>query len=186
MAARTRRTSPHQGGYTLTELVIVVATLAVVAAIAVPAFDSRRDAELELVANEFANAMRYARSESMRTGEPHGFRFLFNQDRIRVFTADTSGSPWTWVFDVYHPVTRQLYDYQFPSELAGASDPASQDAVYRSNCNREGVVYFDANGTPWCLEPETALLESYRLDLTSSDEQMSVFLDGITGRVTVQ
>ena len=58
--------------------------------------------------------------------------------------------------------------------------------VYRGTCNRSGVVYFDANGTPWCLEPETILLDSYRLNITTDAGQASVNLDGITGRVTVQ
>lgn len=186
MAARPGRGLPQQRGYTLTELVIVVVTLALVAAIAAQSFDSEPDRELALVASEFASAIRFARSESIRTGAPHGFRFLSGEDRIRVFRADTSGSPWTWVWDTYHPVTRQLYDYSFPVDLAGAPDPASETAVYRGTCSLTGAVYFDANGTPWCLEPETTLLESYRLDLASSDEQVAVLLDGITGRVTVQ
>ena len=161
--------------------------LGIVAAIVVPAVTSTgSDKELELVAEEFADAMRFARSEAIRTGEPHGFRFFTNQYRIRVFSADTSGTPWTWVWDVYHPLTKQLYDYTFPADLSGATTPVTHVPVYRSTCDRNGVVYFDANGTPWCLEPETALLDSYRLDIATTDGQLSVNLDGITGRVTVQ
>ena len=177
----------RQVGYTLTELIIVVTILAIVAAIVVPAATSTGpDKQMQLVAEEFAAAMRFARTEALRTGEPHGFRFLTNQYRIRVFSADTSGSPWTWTWDVYHPVTKQIYDYTFPAELAGATAPVTHFPVYRDTCDRQGVVYFDANGTPWCLEPETALLDSYRLDITTPDGQASVRLDGITGRVTVQ
>ena len=187
MGAMKSRISPHQVGYTLLELVIVVTILAIVAAIVVPAATSTGpDEELELVAEEFAAAMRFARSESIRTGEPHGFRFLTNQYRIRVFTADTTGSPWTWVWDVYHPVTKQLYDYTFPADLAVTTTPVGHSYVYRGTCNRNGVIYFNADGTPWCLEPETILLESYRLDITTAAGQASVSLDGITGRVTVQ
>ena len=177
----------RQVGYTLIELVIVVTILAIVAAIVVPAATSTGpEKELQLVAEEFAAAMRFARSESIRTGEPHGFRFLTNQERIRVFTADASGSPWTWIWDVYHPVSKQLFDYTLPAELWGATDAVALTAVYRSTCDRTGVVYFDASGTPWCLEPETALLDSYRLDITTTDGQIAVILDGITGRVSVQ
>ena len=177
----------RQAAYTLTELVIVVTILGIVAAIAVPAtLSSESDEQLELVAEEFAAAMRFARDESIRTGEPHGFRFLTNQYRIRVFTADTSGSPWTWVWDVYHPISKQLFDYTFPTELAGAATPVIHAPVFRGTCNTNGVIYFDASGTPWCLEPETVLLESYRLDITTTAGQASVNLYGITGRVTVQ
>ncbi len=179
--------SQRQQGYTLLELVIVVSVIALIAAIAVPATTSTNtDKELELVAEEFAAAMRYARSEAIRTGKPHGFRFLTNQYRIRVFTADTQVNPWTWVWDVYHPVSKQLYDYTFPPDLTGSNPPVTHDPVYRGTCNRQAVIYFDANGTPWCLEPETVLLDSYRLDFDTGASQVSVQLDGITGRVTVQ
>ncbi|MDJ0939565.1 MAG: GspH/FimT family pseudopilin [Woeseiaceae bacterium] len=180
---RSRR---GEAGYTLVELVIVAITLALIAAIAVPVAFPGNERDTDLVTEEFAAAIRFARSESIRTGQPHGFRLLFDQNRIRVFSADMSGSPWTWIWDVYHPVTRQLYDYSFPTELAGPSDPVTQSIVYRGTCNRNGVVYFDANGTPWCLDPETVLLESFRIDVTTSVGQASVTLNGITGRVTIQ
>lgn len=173
-------------GYTLIELVITVTIIAVIAAIAVPAISPADDKEIQQVAAEFASAMRFARTESIRTGKPHGFRFLTNQYRIQVFTADTSVNPWTWIWDVYHPVSKQLYDYTLPPELAGSGPPVTLAPVYRSTCDREGVVYFDANGTPWCLEPETALLDSYQLDITAGNARAMVRLDGITGRVTVQ
>ncbi len=173
-------------GYTLVELVITVSVIAIIAAIAVPAFSPESDKELDQAAAEFAAAMRYARAESIRTGEPHGFRFLTNQYRIRVFTADTQVNPWTWVWDVYHPVTKQLYDYTFPADLAGINPPVTHSPAFRGSCSRQGVIYFDANGTAWCLEPETVLLDSYQLDLVTDTRQVSVRLDGITGRVTVQ
>ena len=179
-------TETPQRGYSLTEALIVLIILGVVAVVTIPAVSSTDQLKLEIVAEEFAAAMRFARSESIRTGQPHGFRFLTNQYRIRVFTADTTGSPWTWVWDVYHPVAKQLYDYTFPASLAGAATPVTHSPVYLGACNRPGVVYFDANGTPWCLEPETVLLDSYRLDITTASGQAVVDLDGITGRVTVQ
>ena len=174
------------GGYTLTELVVVIGLLALLASVALPGTASSEHEELELAAAEFASAIRFARSESIRTGEPHGFRFLTNQYRIRVFSADTSGTPWTWVWDVYHPINKSLYDYTFPANLTGSEVPVLHTPVYRDNCDRNGVVYFDANGTPRCLDPETVLLESYRLDLYSSSGHAAVIVDGITGRVTVQ
>ena len=91
-----------------------------------------------------------------------------------------------WIWDVYHPVDKQLFDYTFPADLAGTATPVIHSPVYRGTCDRPGAIYFDANGTPWCLEPETILLDSYRLDLFADSGQASIELNGITGGVTVQ
>ena len=178
--------SDAQRGYTLTELVIVIGLLALLAAAAVPNSNQGEQKQLDLAAAELAAAIRYARSESIRTGEPHGFRFLANQYQIRVFSTDTSGSPWTWVWDVYHPVSKQLYDYAVPTELSSIDPPVTQTFVYRGTCNTPGTVYFDGNGTPRCLQPETVLLDSYRLDVFALTGDRSIRLDGITGRVAVE
>ena len=173
-------------GYTLTELLVVVGLLALIAAAAIPGSNHGEQKQLDLAAAEFAAAIRFARSESIRTGEPHGFRFLANEHRIRVFSADTSASPWTWIWDVYDPVSKQPYDVTFPADLSAIDPPVTHTFVYRGTCNTQGAVYFDTNGTPRCLQPETVLLDSYRLDFFTLTAQRSVSLDGITGRVTVQ
>ena len=95
-------------------------------------------------------------------------------------------SPWTWVWDVYHPVSKQLFDYTFPAELASAATPVIHAPIFRGTCNTQGVIYFDSNGTPWCLDPETVLVDAYRLNIVVGASQATVNLDGITGRVTVQ
>lgn len=173
-------------GYTLVELVVVIGLLALLASVALPWRSSSDSKELEEAAAEFAAAIRFARSESIRTGEPHGFRFLTNQYRIRVFSADTSATPWTWIWDVYHPIDKDLFDYTFPEDLTGSATPVVHTPVYRGTCDRQGVIYFDANGSPWCLEPENVLLDSYRLDFTTNNGEAVIELDGITGRVTVR
>ena len=165
---------------------VVVSVIAVIAAIAYPSVSGSDSRDLDRAAAEFAAAIRFARTEAMRTGEPHGFRFQTNQYRIRVFTVDTTVAPWTWVMDVYHPIDKELYDYRFPAELAGDVTPVVHTPAFYGSCDRQGVIYFDENGTPWCIEPETVLVDSYRLDLSTGAENAAVLLDGITGRVTVQ
>ena len=175
-----------QAGYTLTELVIVVTILGVIAAVAVPATSSSTDSKLDLAASEFAAAMRFARSESMRTGEPHGFRQQSGAKRIRVFRLDTGTSPATLVYDVYHPIDKQLYDYDLDLESLAAADLLTRTPDFRGTCNVNGNVYFDANGTAWCADPDTVLLDSFQVDFDLGSDRRTVLVDGITGRVTVQ
>lgn len=176
----------EEQGYSLVELIIVVVVLAVIAAIAVPATSSSSGKQLDLAASEFAAAMRFARSESIRTGEPHGFRQQSGAKRIRVFRLDTGTSPATLVYDVYHPIDKQLYDIDLNLESLAAADSLNRTAVFRGACNQQGNVYFDGNGTPWCADPGTILVESFEVDLASGVSSRTVTLDAITGRVTVQ
>lgn len=178
--------SPFQVGYTLTELVMVVAILGLVAAIAVPSLSSGSGKELDVAAQEFAAAMRFARSETLRTGAPHGFRQQSSAKRIRVFRLDQATSPATLVYDVYHPVDKQLYDVNLDLQSFAAADALNRTAVFRGTCNQQGNIYFDTSGTPWCADPDTILLESFAVEMSLGAASRTVAIDPVTGRVTVQ
>jgi type II secretion system protein H len=176
----------RQSGFTLIELVVVVSVLAVIAAIAYPSLSSSGSPELDAAAAEFAAAMRFARSESIRTGKPHGFRQTITPRQIRVFRLDESTSPPGLVYDVYHPVDKQLYDIELDSQSLAAADALNRNVVFRGTCNKNANAYFDANGTPWCADPSNVLLESFEVQLDRAGDRRTVTLDGITGRVTIQ
>jgi type II secretion system protein H len=173
-------------GVTLVELLVVITLLGVIAAVAIPNFSSSKPQTLDLAADEIANAMRFARSEAIRTGEPRGFRQRSGTKRIRVFRPDTGTSPWALYYDVYHPLSKQLYDIKLDNHPFAAADSVSHNRVYRGNCNKPRNVYFNSHGTPWCADPETVPLEQFDVTLTLGDHTRVVTLHGITGRVTVQ
>ena len=173
-------------GVTLVELLVIIMILGIVAVVAIPDFRSGEPHQLKLAAEEFARAMRFARSEAIRLGSPRGFRQQSSQKRIRVFRPDTGVSPWALNFDVYHPLSKHLYDIQLDTHPFAAADVLSSNRVYRGTCNAPGKVYFDSNGTPWCADPETVLLEQFNVTFTLGSHSRVVTLQGITGRVTVQ
>ena len=173
-------------GFALLELVIVIAILAIVAAIAVPSLSTSTERRLNLAAERFAAAIRFARTESIRTSNPHGIRHLNNEKRIRVYRADTSTNPATVVYDVYDPVDKQLYDYNLDTQTVEAVDSITRNTLFNGICTDAGLVYFDRTGMPWCGSPENVLLESFELVFQGGVAQRTVRLDGYSGRVTVE
>lgn len=173
-------------GYTLTELLIVFAIVGLAATVALPSLSTSDAAKLDLVAAEIANSMRFARSEAMRLGIQRGFRQQSSEKRIRVFSLDTGTTPPTPVYDTYHPVDKQIYDRDFGKPPFSFNGDIDRTATFRSSCNVEENVYFDANGTPWCTDPDDVLLQQFDVTLTRGSVTRVVTLHGITGRVTVQ
>jgi prepilin-type N-terminal cleavage/methylation domain-containing protein len=176
----------QQKGFTLTELVIVISTLGLIAAIAVPAISSSSNKKLDLAVQEFVTAIRFARSESTRTSSPHGFHHESGAQRIRVWRADTTLDPATIVYDVRHPIDKQFYDIDLNQIPLAAATTITQNSLFRGTCSSPEIVYFDANGSPWCESPGNVLLESFELIFQSGSAQRTLTVDGITGRVTVQ
>ena len=175
-----------QRGYTLAELLVVVIIVGLLATVAMPSGSSGDAAKLDLVATEVADTIRFARGEAMRLGVARGFRQESSAKRIRVFRMDTVTTPATLVYDIYHSIDKHLYDREFEQRPFAFTGDMSDTATFRGTCNQAGNIYFDANGTPWCADPDNALLERFDVTLTLGQTSRVVRLDGITGRVTIQ
>jgi len=110
-------TSPHMdrirsfAGFTLTEIIIVVAILGLTALIVIPTFTSYEDEhKLSMAAAELTESLRYARNEAIRTGNT--FRVTINADNDQFMIADLSALPNQ---PVIHPVSRTPYNVDFPA-----------------------------------------------------------------------
>lgn len=175
-----------QRGYTLLELLVVATIVGLVATIALPSSSSGDAATLDLAAAEVADAIRFARGEAMRLGVARGFRQHSGTKRIRVFSMDDATTPATLVYDIYHSVDKHLYDRELEQRPFAFAGTMARIATFRGTCNQTGNIYFDANGTPWCANPDNVLLDQFEVTLTHGQASRVVRLDSITGRVTIQ
>ncbi len=175
-----------QGGTSLTEITLVVAILGIVAVVAIPSISSYDSELLELAAEEMAEAVRFARSEAIRTGTLHGIHTQNTQLRIRVFRGDTVTTPPTPVYDVYHPVDKKLYDIDFRAHPFVTVDSFSAATSFSGTCNNPSYTVFEENGIPVCSDPMAVRLDQADLTLKKGNASITVTLHGITGRVTIQ
>jgi len=173
-------------GFSLVELTLVLALLGILALVALPSGQPTQSYKLELAAVELADAYRFARSESLRTGSPHGTHTDPSQNRVRVFRADTGTTPATPIYDVYHPIHRKLYDVDLDLAPEWTGVAMSAGATWLGACSAPTLLSFDAGGTPHCSNPGAVLLDQATVQLSLAGETRDVVIDGETGRVWIQ
>jgi type II secretory pathway pseudopilin PulG len=178
----------RERAFTLLELLVLVLVLAIVGGGLIRRSASA-DAEqkVELAAFEVASALRFAQSEAMRTGLHHGARFGSADDRIRVYRLDTSGSPPTELYSIYHPVDKKPYDLKLDTgSFTSGVKIADSHFRFKSDSGDRESVAFDPRGAP--VSPGNLLelqVNQAWVDVAYKTSRR-VLVAPVTGRVTVQ
>lgn len=182
-------------GFSLIELTAVVAILGITALVVIPSLSPTDPHILELAAYRLADALRYARSEALRTGEIHGV--LVDTDNghadardILVFKADTTGSPFGNAQTLTHPITKQPYDLWLGKggitsnvEFAKAAKPFSFAGV----TGPKQYMFFNAQGVPvWLEDGVLSRFTGGDIELVCGNEIRTISIQPISGRVSVQ
>lgn len=174
-------------GYTLVELLLVVGLLALVAAIAVPAFDTPDEASLDRAAAEVAAALRFAQAEAQRTGSAYGVIGNVGTSTLRVYRLDDSVNPPVVVYDVYDPFTKQPYSLSLAKTTAGMTLASAHFEYESIGAPLNFVGFAGETGAPKYNDSGTLrMLESgyFRIELDGLVRIVNVA--PITGRVTAQ
>ena len=176
----------RQCGYTLVELSVVAIILGILAAAIFPSFRPVESRRIDVAASEFADALRFARSEALRLRQPIGFSQDAVSGRLRLFTPDTSGSPWILNYDIPHPISKQPYDIRLSDHPFAGADGVTVTEVFRGTCNLPGSAYFDDQGVARCVDPTNVLLDSLEFSLVLGEQQRVVVLETLSGQVRIQ
>ena len=184
-------------GYSLAELMVVLALVSVLALAAIPAVAPSADKRLDAAAQEVIDALRFAQIEARRTGTFYGADFSVDPAtrtrRVRVFRGDGATPP-NPVYDVIHPLDKKLYDKQLARVSATAGVTISAATFYYQSGAATPVARdwaaFDAAGTPEYY-PDAGNYLAYSaapnvsaVTLTYQGKSVQVLLDPVTGRVT--
>lgn len=178
-------------GVTLLDTIVVVSIIAVFAVIAFPSFTSNDTYQLDLAKNEIVAAIRFARSEALRTADTYGVDIDRATKQITIYKADLSSIPVGQEFIVYHPINKNLYDYNLNTDfnLLNVSIANTTDPFLFADSVRRKSLLFDKNGTPIWFDSGTGStfqLISATVELTKGSHEQFVSVQSYNGRVTTQ
>lgn len=162
--SRSAGRSAGSGGFSLTELIIIISILGILSWLAYPKVVAMDEIKLDTAARRLAADLRYAQSLAMSKRVIHGLLFEPALERYTVF-APSSGSPITDPADRARPMT---VDYTSRAEFRGV---LIQSAAFGTT---PGVT-FDYFGVP---------RDTSGVDLTS-DGRVVLSYQGVTDTVLV-
>jgi hypothetical protein len=127
----------------------------------------------------------------MRTGDVYGITISQATQQVQVRRYDITADPVNPLETMYHPVSKQLLDFDFDvlSSTSGARISNTQDVFGYSSLGRRRTVLFNDQGVPmWIVGsgPTTWAMTDGDIGLTLEDHKKIVSLAPYTGRVTVQ
>lgn len=175
---------PHdakQGGLSLVELVLTLAILGLVAAVALPTFDTGPDVQTTRALDEVHSAFLFARSRARASGKRYGVFMDTSDNTLRVFRIDPDDK---LVFDVRDPISKQLYAVPFGVGALASVRELVLESTWNDNCRRANYAVFDPAGFVRCLDPLTTEAVEIFAGVRTDGGRQGIQIDGATGRVT--
>jgi prepilin-type N-terminal cleavage/methylation domain-containing protein len=135
----------HRRGFTLAEMLIACAVLAIAAAVVLPSAQPVTEARANAAAAEVTQALRFARDEAQRTATLTMVRCDTAQNTVSVYVPDSSGNVNTAIND---PLTHMNYAVSLSQAPAGARASLIACSFVFSALPNAATLAFDASGNP--------------------------------------
>jgi prepilin-type N-terminal cleavage/methylation domain-containing protein len=173
--------SAHRhNGYTLAEMLIVCAVLAVAAAVALPSAQPVAEFRVDAAASEVVQALRFARQEAMRTGAYRALRCDIASNQLSVYVPDASGGVANMVA---HPLSKMDYTLNLGQAPAGSNMALTRCSFVFTDKSTNTFLAFDADGNPIGGTMQIRALSSGTIIVGAGNVTRTIAVDAI-GRVT--
>lgn len=174
----------HSSGYSLAEMLIVCAVLAVAVAVALPSAQPAAESSADAAAGEVVSALRFTRQEAMRTGAPRMLGCDQANNRLSVFVPDTTGAQ---VAAVQDPLRKTDYVVVPAQAPAGSGFTVASCSFVYADGKSAASLAFDANGNPvrgtGDAKSQAMALASGTIVIGAGKVTRNIAVD-VTGRVT--
>ena len=177
-------------GFTFIEVLVALLVLAIVAFGVNPQLSSANPERLDVAATQIAAAIRYARSEAMRTGEVHSVFVDEVNEEVTVELTELSTKPATVKKVLYHPIYKQPYIFNLPksSSTREVLVESPTAAFTFASVGKQQRLMFTADGVPVFIDTVTNTMHQLvtgEVLLGMNGLGASVGVQPVTGRVTI-
>ena len=168
---------------------MVATILSIVAAVVIPQVSSTADNRLIVAATEIANAIRFARSEAVRSGDIRAVGIYRDTDRVEIgkpliIAGDVNGMEYL----LNHPVSKMPYDFEIgalPLTVGVIISNSSDPFTFESPSPSSDVLLFNTSGEPfWLNNGKSSPLTSGSVQVRREGRIVRLSISPI-GRVTI-
>ena len=175
----------------LYEILVAVALFGVVAGMAIPHLSPVDESRLDVAATEVTKAIRFARSEALRTSEIHSAELYYDDERVIVSKANMTTVPISRDSILDHPATGEPYDFNLKtnSDTAGVEISNSTHIFNYMTTESRPILLFDLLGTPVWIDTDTDTVHQLAdglITLSYRGRKRTVRVAPVTGAVTVE
>ncbi len=177
-------------GLTFIEVLVALLVLAIVAFGVNPQLSSANPEKLDFAASQVAAAVRFARSEAMRTGEVHAIFVDEANEEVTVELTELSTKPASVKKVLYHPINKQPYRFNL------SKNTSTQDVLVTSpaasfefvSIGKQQRLMFTAQGVPVYIDTTANTVHQLvtgEILLGMGEIGALVTVQSVTGRVSV-
>ena len=164
------RTTKHETGFTLVEIIMVVVIIAIAAAITIPFAVSGADMQLRSAANIIASDLEYAKSMAISRGKIYSVVFDTAAESYQI--EDVNGV-------IAHPIKKGT---SYVIDFAG-DNRTDQVDISSVDFDSTSTVKFDYLGSP--SNGSNNPLNSGTVNIQASGALMTINVEPVTGYITI-